>query len=76
MGKNRTDIKLPLIFDLRVRPDTKHPIDIIEIVPNIRIVKNSKIEKSALIFKKTKKGIAIIISDKSRKITKTMTLDI
>ena len=37
-GKSKTDIKLPFIFDLKASPETKQPIDNIELVPNTKIM--------------------------------------
>ena len=37
-GKRIIEIKLPFRPDLKASPDTKHPIDVIEIVPNIAII--------------------------------------
>ena len=74
-GKSNTEIKLPFILDLKVSPDIKHPIDIIEQVPKIKVIIKWKTENTIPIFKKIKKGIAMKISEKSRIITRTITLD-
>tara|TARA_B100000131_G_C17992571_1_gene563185 strand:- start:61 stop:291 length:231 start_codon:yes stop_codon:yes gene_type:complete len=37
-GKRIIEIKLPFRPDLKASPDTKHPIDVIEIVPSIAII--------------------------------------